>query len=47
MIYYPYLTAADLGMTTPSGTATTSIVDPGTPVANIMVVVRDFVAVRR
>lgn len=43
MIYWPYLEPADLGLgETPSLTAGL-VVDPGTPVANLLVVVPEFV----
>jgi hypothetical protein len=42
MIYYPYLTAADLGLGA-GDPATAMVVDAGTPLANIMIVLRDFV----
>lgn len=45
MIYYPYLTVADMGSAAENPTAT--VVDPGKPTANVMIVVKDFVAVRR
>lgn len=45
MIYYPYLTVADMGSTAENSTA--MVVDPGKPTANVMIVVKDFVAVRR
>lgn len=43
MIYYPYLTEADLGLGTIPSTQAAMVVDPGTPRAQIMVVVRSFV----
>jgi hypothetical protein len=46
MIYYPYLTAPDIGIAG-AGDGSISVVDPGLPVANIMVVTKEFVAVRR
>ncbi|HEX6316775.1 MAG TPA: hypothetical protein VFZ73_18015 [Gemmatimonadaceae bacterium] len=46
MIYYPYLSASDIGLSG-GGDATLSVVDPGLPVANMTVVTREFVAVRR
>lgn len=45
MIYYPYLTAADLGLPG-DGTPGLAVVDAGRPTANIMVVVREFVQPR-
>lgn len=45
MIYYPYLTVADMGSTAENSTA--MVVDPGKPTANVMIVVKDFIAVRR
>jgi len=47
MIYYPYLTNADLGLTGDDAMGAASVVDPGLPTANIMVIVPEFVAVRR
>jgi hypothetical protein len=44
MVYYPYLTAADIGLT--GGTGTLFVVDPGQPTANIVIVVKDFVQPR-
>lgn len=46
MIYYPYLTNADLGLSA-AGENRISVVDPGLPVSNIMIVMSEFVAVRR
>lgn len=43
MIYYPYLTEADLGLGTTPSTQAAMVVDPGTPRAQIMVVVKSFV----
>jgi hypothetical protein len=45
MIYYPYLTTADMGSVTANPAA--SVVDEGKPTANIMIVVKNFVPVRR
>jgi hypothetical protein len=45
MIYYPWLSANDLGGGAANPTA--SVVDEGKPTANIMIVVKDFVQVRR
>jgi hypothetical protein len=45
MVYYPYLSAADMGSKADNPTA--SIVDEGKPTANIMIVVKDFIPVRR
>lgn len=42
MIYVPYITGADLGLGDPPSTAAALVVDPGTPMANIMIVVREF-----
>lgn len=42
MIYYPYLTAADMGLPV-GGAAGMFVVDPGQPTANIVIVVKDFV----
>lgn len=43
MIYYPYLTADALGLGPVPSTEAAVVVDPGTPLSNIMVVVSDFV----
>ncbi len=43
MIYYPYLTAADLGLGSTPSTQAAMVVDPGKPRSQIMVVVKDFV----
>jgi hypothetical protein len=45
MIYYPYLTAEDVGAVT--GNPTLSVEDAGKPTANITVMLKDFVQVRR
>lgn len=45
MIYYPYLTQAALGLGAVPSAEAAMVVDPGTPLSNIMIVVRDFVAV--
>jgi len=45
MIYYPYLTDADLGFV-PGGTEEISVADSGKPTASIVIVVRDFVQPR-
>jgi hypothetical protein len=42
MIYYPYLTQEALGLGAPPSTDAAIVVDPGTPLSNIMVVVKDF-----
>lgn len=47
MIYYPYLTDADLGVAGTASSGAASMVDPGKPTANIMVIVKSFVPVRR
>jgi hypothetical protein len=44
MIYFPYLTAADLGLGDNQDPRSAILVDPGKPTSNIMVIVRDFVA---
>ena len=41
MIYYPYLTAADIGLTGTSSSV--FVVDAGRPTANIVIVMKDFV----
>ena len=43
MIFVPYLTAADLGLRGEGDLKTAIVVDGGTPFANIMIVLRDFV----
>lgn len=43
MIYYPYLTAADLGLGATADLGTAIVVDPGKPLANIMIVLKEFV----
>lgn len=45
MIYYPYLTASDLGLGTIQSTDAAVVVDPSTPLSNIIIVLKDFVAV--
>lgn len=45
MIYYPYLTDAALGLGAPASTEAAVVVDPGTPLSNIMIIVPDFVDV--
>jgi len=47
MIYLPYLTDADIGIAGLPNAAVISVVDSGKPTANIMVIARDFIAVRR
>lgn len=42
MIYYPWISGSDMGIPKPD-LRTAVIVDEGTPVANIMIVVRDFI----
>lgn len=43
MIFVPYLTAVDLGLSGPPSTSAAMVVDEGKPLANIVVVVNDFV----
>jgi hypothetical protein len=43
MIYYPYLTAADLGLGDTPSTQAAIVVDPGKALANVMIVVKEFV----
>lgn len=43
MIFMPYLTAADLGLGGPPSIRAAMVVDEGKPLANILVVVNDFV----
>jgi hypothetical protein len=42
MIYYPHLSAADLGLGSEPSTAAATVVDEGRAVSNIMIVVQDF-----
>lgn len=46
MIYYPYLTAEAVGLGSVPSTEAAVVVDPGTPMSNLMIVVDDFVRVR-
>jgi hypothetical protein len=46
MIYYPYLTSDALGLGPVPSTEAAVVVDPGTPLSNLMIVVSDFVPVR-
>jgi hypothetical protein len=43
MIYYPYLTERDLGLGMVPSLDAAIVVDPGTPLSNITIVVRQFV----
>jgi hypothetical protein len=43
MIFFPYLTAADLGLGANQDPRSAILVDDGKPTANIMVIVRDFI----
>jgi hypothetical protein len=43
MIYYPYLTERDLGLGAVPSLDAAMVVDPGTPLSNITIVVRQFV----
>lgn len=43
MIYVPYITSADIGVSGPPSLAAPIVVDAGKPTANIMVVVAEFV----
>ena len=45
MIFVPYITAAELGLPGEGDLKTAIVVDGGTPLANIMIVLRDFVPV--
>lgn len=45
MIYFPHLSESDLGLGEVPSTAAAMVVDPGTPLSNIMIVVREFVDV--
>jgi hypothetical protein len=47
MIYYPYLTAADLGGRRGVSNSAAMLTDSGLPTANVTIVVPEFVAVRR
>lgn len=46
MIFFPYLTAAGLGLGANQDTRAALLVDPGKPTANVMIIVRDFVQPR-
>jgi hypothetical protein len=46
MIYYPYLTPDAMGLGARPSMEAAVVVDPGTPLSNLMIVVNDFVAVR-
>ena len=43
MIYYPYLTAAELGLDSTSDLKNAVLVDGGTPTSNLMIVTSEFV----
>lgn len=43
MIYYPYLTEEAVGLSGPPSTEAAIVVDPGTPLSNLMVVVQSAV----
>ena len=43
MIFYPYLTPDELGLFGSPSTDAAIVVDPGTPLSNIMIVVEEFV----
>lgn len=45
MIYYPYLTSEAMGLGSVPSTEAAVVVDPGTPLSNVMIVVSDFVPV--
>jgi hypothetical protein len=45
MIYFPWLTEADLGLGQVPSMDAAVVVDPGTPLSNIMIVVKEFVEV--
>jgi hypothetical protein len=46
MIYIPYVTAAELGLSETPDMRTAIVVDGGKPLANIMIVLRDFILPR-
>lgn len=46
MIFFPYLTAAELGLGANQDPQAAILVDPGKPTANVMVIVREFVQPR-
>jgi len=46
MLYIPYVTGADLGLGDPPSRRAALVVDGGRPLANIIVVVKDFVPVK-
>ena len=43
MIFFPFLTEADIGLGKGGDVNATLVVDPGTPLANLMIIVRKFV----
>lgn len=45
MIYYPYLTSEAMGLGPVPSTEAAVVVDPGSPLSNVMIVVRHFVPV--
>ena len=45
MIYFPYLTEEGIGLSGPPSSEAAMIVDPGTPLSNILILVDDFVTV--
>jgi len=45
MIYFPYLTEEAIGLSGPPSPEAAMIVDPGTPLSNILVVLDDFATV--
>ena len=46
MIFFPFLTAVDLGLGANQDPQAAIVVDPGKPTANIMIIVREFVQPR-
>lgn len=43
MIFFPFLTAAEIGLGAAGDAGAAIVVDPGTPLSNLMVIVRKFV----
>jgi hypothetical protein len=46
MIFFPYLTAADLGLGPNTDTKSAIVNDPGKPTANVMVLLSEFIQPR-
>jgi len=43
MLYVPYITASELGLGTTPDLKAAIVVDGGKPLANVMIILRDFV----